>query len=179
MKENNLGWHFTRGNNLRDGRPIPPVGEALVYNGKLELCLRGLHCSVRLVDALMYAPGVTLHQVRFGGNIFWGVDKLVSSERTILRTLPQTETMLVLVKFAQWCAQRVAKETGVAARAEVMAEAVERAEAVVGEDMVWVVREVAARATAWAANRAEEEELQNAKLLALVEEAFLDLGGGL
>ena len=201
MKENNLGWHFTRGDKLRDGRPIPPVGEVLVHEGSLELCLRGLHCSVRLIDALMYAPGATLHQVSFGGDVFWGVDKLVSSKRTILRTLPQTETMSVLVKFAQWCAHRAEEATKTSAWAAEEAEEAEEAARAAAEAAAWAERAeeraaeateatraaveaawaagVAAEAAAMAAERKAEEEIQNAKLLALVEEAFLDLGGGL
>lgn len=198
MKEN-IGWHFTRGNKLRDGRPVPPAGEWLVHEGKIELCREGLHCSIKLIDALRYAPGATLHQVRFGGDVFWGEDKLVSSKRAILRTLPETKTLSVLVEFAQWCAHRAAEAewaamTTAAARwAAAGAEeaAAVEARAAVGEAARWAAR-AARAARAGAAEEAEaaeaaagekarkaEEEIQNAKLLALVEEAFLDLGGGL
>lgn len=131
---NDLGWHFTLGDKLRDGRPIPKVGEVLRHEGPIEICRSGLHCSERLIDALRHAPGATLHQVRFGVDVLRESDKLVSRERVILRTLPQNETLLVLVEFAQWCAQRAAAWTASAR---------------------WVAVTWAARAAAWTAEAAE------------------------
>lgn len=155
QQENNLGWHFTLGDKLRDGRPIPKVGEALRHEGPIEICRSGLHCSERLVDALRYAPGATLHQVRFGVDVLRESDKLVSRERVILRTLPQNEALLVLVEFAQWCARR-AEEAAAADRAAAWA--------------AWA----AAKAGAAAAKK-EEREIQNTKLTELVEAAFAKL----
>ncbi len=115
---NDLGWHFTLGDELRDGRPVPPIGETLIHEGKIQICESGLHCSKRLIDALRYAPGATLHQVRFGGEVQFEKDKLVSRERTILRTLPQALVLPVLVEFSAWCAKRteVAAAAGAAER---------------------------------------------------------------
>lgn len=106
---NDLGWHFTLGDKLRDGRSVPAIGEVLRHEGPIEICRSGLHCSERLIDALGYAPGATLHQVRFGVDVLRESDKLVSRERVILRTLPQGQTMPVSAEFAQWCAKEAAK----------------------------------------------------------------------
>lgn len=44
-------WHFV-GETLRDGSPIPPDGERLVYEGVLQLCVSGYHASEKIIDAL-------------------------------------------------------------------------------------------------------------------------------
>ena len=31
-------WHFTDGNKLRDGTPLPAVGEWLEYEGEVRIC---------------------------------------------------------------------------------------------------------------------------------------------
>ena len=49
-------YHFV-GDELRDGRPVPPVGEWLVHDGPVKMCESGLHASRHPFDALMYAPG--------------------------------------------------------------------------------------------------------------------------
>lgn len=78
-----LAWHWTA-DTLRDGRPIPPVGETLRHSGTLVLCDNGLHASERILDALRYAPGNVVHRVRCGGEMLRQDDKLVCHERTIL-----------------------------------------------------------------------------------------------
>jgi len=95
-----LAWHFT-GTTLRDGRPIPRVGETLRQTGKLKLCRVGLHGSERLIDALAYAPGNMLHRTKHGGEILRGDDKLCSSERTIWWSIDATT---ILQSFARQCA---------------------------------------------------------------------------
>lgn len=86
-----IAWHFT-GTTLRDGSPIPPIGETLVFKGKIKMCARGYHWSRTPFQALQYAPGPLLHKVRVGGEVIEhdGDDKGVSSERTILATLDAT-----------------------------------------------------------------------------------------
>lgn len=80
--EETLAWHLT-GSKLRDGSPIPPVGEWLRHDGEMEICRSGLHASERLTDALEYAPGNTLHRVTVRGDIKRQHDKLVGRERRI------------------------------------------------------------------------------------------------
>jgi hypothetical protein len=73
-------YHFTNGT-LRDGSPVPPIGEWLVYEGEIELCQSGYHASAQPFDALLYAPGSMLHLVEVGGRIIHGDDKLVAEKR--------------------------------------------------------------------------------------------------
>lgn len=50
-------YHFNNGHNLRDGRPLPELGEWLEHTGSLEPCESGLHASEHPLDALNYASG--------------------------------------------------------------------------------------------------------------------------
>lgn len=76
-----LAWHWT-GDTLRDGRPIPPIGEVLRHDGPIELCVSGLHGSRLLIHSLRYAPGARLHRVALSGVLC--EDKIVASERRIV-----------------------------------------------------------------------------------------------
>ena len=92
MGNEQVAWHFTR-DTLRDGSPIPAVGETLIYKGRIELCASGYHWSLKPHQALRYAPGNRLHMVRYGGEVLTGGDKGVSSERTILATIDAEHLM--------------------------------------------------------------------------------------
>jgi hypothetical protein len=85
----NLAWHFT-GDRLRDGSPIPDVGQKLIFKGDIEICARGYHWSKQPFDALQYAPGSKLHLVEYGGIVQEQADKGCSSERTILKSIDAT-----------------------------------------------------------------------------------------
>ena len=98
-----LAWHFV-GDTLRDGRPVPADGETLIHTGPLFLCESGLHASIRLLDALEYAPSATLCRVRCDGKIIQDQDKLVCTKRTILWRIDATD---ILREFARWCALQV------------------------------------------------------------------------
>ena len=101
----NHAWHFV-GKTLRDGSPIPPDGETLVYKGPLEMCQSGLHWSRNPFDALEYAPGATLCLVTPGGTIIEppSDNKGLSSERTIIARMDATELCRY---FARMCALSV------------------------------------------------------------------------
>lgn len=94
-------WHFTS-DRLRDGRPIPAIGETLKHEGPVRICESGLHASERLTDALMYAPNLTLHAVYVADVVERHPDKLVARERTILATYHVD--IRVVVRFAIECA---------------------------------------------------------------------------
>jgi hypothetical protein len=93
-------WHFV-GETLRDGRPVPADGEWLKHDGELEMCKSGLHASVRLIDALQYAPGNTICRVELDGEIVEDDDKVVATRRRILWRVDGEE---LLQEFARWCA---------------------------------------------------------------------------
>jgi len=97
-------YHFT-GNELRDGRPLPPLGVWLKHDGDVVLCQQGLHASKDAFDALQYATGELLHRVNLRGDLIHSTDKSVGRERRILATIDATD---VLRRFARTVALDVA-----------------------------------------------------------------------
>jgi len=85
-------WHFVN-DTLRDGNPVPQDGETLVFAGEPILCEQGYHASDLPWDALRYAPGNILCRVECGGKIIKGSDKLVCTERTIIRRIDATKML--------------------------------------------------------------------------------------
>lgn len=77
-----LAWHFVD-DAFRDGVALPPDGERLVYAGEAAICVSGLHASVRILDALKYAPGNTICRVACEDVVDRADDKLVCRARTI------------------------------------------------------------------------------------------------
>jgi len=83
-----LAWHFLP----CDGRLQFGCPRALVTPGqtlrrdpaKLSMCNYGLHASMKIIDALQYAPGPIVCRVRLGGKIIEGDNKVVASRRTVL-----------------------------------------------------------------------------------------------
>jgi hypothetical protein len=162
-------YHFT-GNTLRDGRPVPPVGEKLAFDGELVLCECGLHASLQPFDALQYAPGPMLHLVECGGTVLHQDDKLVCTERTILKSIDATQ---ILRRFAAdqalsvahlWNMPPIVREyletLDEGKRAEAAARAADRAAARAAAraaDAAWA----AARAAVWAADRAAFNKMVN------------------
>lgn len=98
-----LAWHWTA-YQLRDGRPIPPIGRWLVHKGKrVSLCSSGLHASRSLIDAFFYAPGTLLHRVECTDIAEASKDKFVCRKRKILRSADMGH---VLAGWASWCYER-------------------------------------------------------------------------
>ena len=93
-------YHFV-GSTLRDGRPVPPVGEWLVHDGPVVMCQSGLHASRHPFDALMYAPGRVLCLVDCDEIDAEDVDKLVCRRRRIVARFDATG---ILRAFARRCA---------------------------------------------------------------------------
>ena len=86
MTRTNLAYHFT-GDTLRDGSPIPPIGEWLEHEGDVKLCESGLHFSRHPFDALTYAPGSLLHLVEVDYIEEEDTDKGVCRGRKIVATI--------------------------------------------------------------------------------------------
>ena len=191
-------WHFT-GDKLRDGRALPPIGEWLTHEGKIELCASGFHASECAFDALSFAPGPIVHRVELRGDIIRGDDKLVARERRILWSADATETLRAFARAQAlkvvhlWKAPDVVRrylETGdeslrAAARAAAWdaawdaaraaardaARAAARAAALAAAwDAAWDAARAAARAAAWDAHIQEARADLTARLLALAPE---------
>jgi hypothetical protein len=100
------GYHFTS-DTLRDGRPIPAVGEWLEHDGPVVPCESGLHAGEHPFDTLAYALGPILHRVELEGDLVSHgepVDKWVGRRRKILASIDATN---LLREFARWCALQV------------------------------------------------------------------------
>jgi hypothetical protein len=96
-------WHFT-GTTLRDGRPIPPVGEWLIHEGDVKMCERGLHASRKVLEAVTYAPAGTIHRVECRDVVQEDSDKLVCRARRIVGTVQTDRADQILRRFARLCA---------------------------------------------------------------------------
>ena len=106
--DNIQAYHFTD-TALRDGSPLPAIGEWLEHTGPLILCESGLHASERVLDALHYAPGLTLHRVTVSGALR-SDDKLVAKRRRIesSREVPFRTVVRLAIEaacLAAWCAR--------------------------------------------------------------------------
>lgn len=95
-----IAWHFTAAK-LRDGRPIPLVGEWLTHAGPVVMCSAGLHASMRALDALEYAPGPVAHLVECEDVVAMDSDKFVCRRRKILASVDATGA---LRSFSRRCA---------------------------------------------------------------------------
>lgn len=115
MSKSKFYFHFTA-DTLRDGRPVPPVGEWLVHSGKVKMCDSGLHASADPWDALQYAPGAMLHVVQLRQVVERGDDKVVAKQRRIIASLDATELCRkharesALAVVGCWTAPTVVKE---------------------------------------------------------------------
>ena len=87
-----IAYHFT-GDTLRDGRPIPAIGEKLIHTGEIVWCQSGLYASPKPSQALQFAPGKWLHRVECGQIKREDSDKFVCRERTILQTIDAEHLM--------------------------------------------------------------------------------------
>ena len=97
-------WHFSNGHPRNDpDTKIVPGLHLTVDPDRLVMCKYGLHGSVRLIDALRYAPGAVLSRVELSGRILEDTNKYVASERTHIAIEDVTRT---LHEFAIWCAEQ-------------------------------------------------------------------------
>ena len=96
-----IGWHFASADlRLRHGdeREIR-VGETLTVELPIELCERGLHASVRPLDALNYASGPIACRVRLSGQVIAGEDKAVATERTVLGMVDGRHVFSAFIRY--------------------------------------------------------------------------------
>ena len=110
MKNNVLAWHFLPKNGLTRFNEIKvEPGVEIIHKGQIELCESGLHASVKLDDALSFAPGPILCRVRCQGRVKRGDDKLVCSRRTVLWMLDASR---VLRLWGCWCIRNTKLQDG-------------------------------------------------------------------
>jgi hypothetical protein len=142
-------WHFASADmrlGYGDGREIV-AGETLTVDGRPSLCERGLHASVRLIDAIEYAPeNPRLCRVEVGGEIATGADKIAGTERTCEWALSREQTDAVLREFACRVAEQALERAGVTDPRCHEATDAERAAAWAA---AWAAAGAAARAAAW------------------------------
>jgi hypothetical protein len=69
-----------------DGRK-PEAGVTHKVDGPLKLCERGLHASIRPLDALQYAQSNIVWVVELSGDVIDGADKCCATERTYIRRI--------------------------------------------------------------------------------------------
>jgi hypothetical protein len=102
------GWYFSEESRLLrhgDGRPIA-LGVMHEVDAPIELCKRGLHASVREIDALDFAPGPIVWRVELSGEIKTGDDKCVATHRKYIGG--GVDASAVMRAFARRCALDVA-----------------------------------------------------------------------
>jgi hypothetical protein len=157
-------YHFTS-DKLRDGRPIPPIGEWLEHEGDVVICETGLHASLHPMDALQYAPGNLLHLVECEDIVTEDNDKFVCRRRKILATI---DVEKLLLDFARWTALQVIHLWD---SPDVVKQFLGT-----GEEMLRSAARSAAWSAAWSAAESAAESAarsaQKAEFLRRVEEAF-------
>ena len=92
-------YFATKDRKLRygDGRSIN-VGSTHTVDCKPKCCNRGLHASVKVLDALWHAPGSILYLVELSGDMDIGTDKMAATKRKYIAEFDATE---LLRKFAR------------------------------------------------------------------------------
>lgn len=100
-----LAWHFIGADRrmTHDGMAIEP-GYVYSEPGEPILCERGMHGSIRAIDALQYAPGPIICRVAMWGDVKQGADKLVAQHREVLW---MSDASIELRLFACWCCREI------------------------------------------------------------------------
>jgi hypothetical protein len=171
-----LAFHFVRLTNgvptLRDGRPMPPVGEWLEEAGPIEICVRGLHASVRAIDALNYLgwDNAAACVVELDGIVETPdhTDKIVGSRRRVLGWSPCDDLLRL---FARECALSVASQWEMPAIVREYLETGDEDKRAAGGAAARDASRAAARAARLAAGGAAAWAAQNAILESLIFDA--------
>ena len=99
-------WHFV-GDDKRlthgSGLEVAP-GYIYMTDGPIVLCKSGMHASLRVSDALIYAHGSILCRVALWGEIEYGSDKMVARHREVI-AMRNVERELRL--WGCWCVRQV------------------------------------------------------------------------
>jgi hypothetical protein len=157
-----IAYHFTA-DTLRDGRPVPPVGEWLVHDGPVEMYKSGLHWSRHPFDALTYAPDsgpLYLHRDEVDDVVEEIADRGVSMRRKILASI---DAEPLCREFARWCALQVIELWDAP---DVVREYLET-----GDESIRVAAKDAAWATAWDASWGADRSVAGAVAWAAITTA--------
>jgi hypothetical protein len=151
MTNKTIAYHFHNGK-LRDGRPVPAIGQWLEHCGEIIPCQSGLHASLHPFDALTCSPGAILCKVEVEDYIEHGNGKIVGRRRKILQ---QVDATALLQQFARDCASMVlhlwdAPEI-VKQYLATGDESIRAAAWAAARDAAWAAAWAAARDAAWAA----------------------------
>ena len=141
------GWYFSKESRLLrygDARPIA-IGVTHEVAAPIELCKRGLHASVRAIDALEFAPGPIVWRVELSGEIKLGDDKCVATHRKYIGG--GVDASAVIRAFARRCALDVAHLWDMPPLVRSYLETGEESI----RDAAWDAASATASATAWAA----------------------------
>ena len=108
-------YFSNKDNRLRYGdNRLIEKGITHTVEGEIGLCDYGLHASVKLIDALSYAPGSNLWLVELGGEIINGYDKCCATERTyidffdaesLLREFARKQALINIEKIKPYCSE--------------------------------------------------------------------------
>jgi hypothetical protein len=142
-------WHFAA-DKLRDGRTLPKSGDTLRHDGEVIPCKSGYHGSVRVLDALAYAPGAMVARRQLSGIVVpHGSDKHAASDCLMLSDY--VDATNTLHRFACWCATKALDREDAAGRT-----VDPRSRAAIAAKLAWLDGEIdeATLAAAWAAARA-------------------------
>jgi hypothetical protein len=154
-----------------DGREVK-TGETLsIEGGEIIACERGLHASVRPLDALKYAPGNIICRVEVCGDVATEKDKIAGRHRKVLW---MADAGVALRRFAcdcadgalhrertagrepdkrSWEAVRVARRHAIGQARDEDLDAAWAAAWAAARDAVWAAARDAARDAAWATAR--------------------------
>jgi hypothetical protein len=112
LSETIKAWHFLPADRrlAYDDKRLVRKGTKLTVPPPVKMCTRGLHASIRPIDALSFQRGPIICRVVVGGEIEHGDDKIVGTERTVLWWADATNT---LHEFACWCAEKALKNANV------------------------------------------------------------------
>ena len=103
-------WHFLADNRLLKygDRRLVEVGKTYESKGQIILCKNGMHGSVKVTDALKYAPGPILCRVEIEGNLEERDDKIAGRRRTVLAMEDVSKVLhLFAIDFAERALARV------------------------------------------------------------------------
>jgi len=83
---------------MRDGIEVS-IGQEIEFDGKLKLCVAGLHASMKISDSKRFAPeNSVLTKVSVWGKIIFDKDKLVATNRMILEEIRDENSILQRAK---------------------------------------------------------------------------------